>query len=365
MADGVELSAENTLSVAEELLTMRRLDAALRCFQEAEAMGAPTNRCAAGRWQIYMLRGDFPAAWAESRAICSAKGTDPNCLWQGEDVRGKKVIVRCLHGFGDAVQFFRYAPQLEALARSVVWEVPPELLQLARYFRGVEHVVTWGDHQATNEDLLVRARDQGTEREDWDVQMEVMELPCMFQTRLTDLPIASDYLQLPRKLAESVHAGLGPAWAPRIGLVWAAGEWNPARSIPLELLLQLMDTGGCEFWNMQGGPAQHAAGLDQLRDTKLCHSGILALASVIEQFDLVITVDTLAAHLAGALGVEAWVMLQYAADWRWMMERDDSPWYPSLRLFRQPSPGNWAAVIHAVQYALREWLESEAEGEAA
>lgn len=274
------------------------------------------------------------------------------------------MIVRCLHGFGDAIQFFRYAPQLEAMAGAVVWEVPPEMLQLARYFRGVERVVTWIDHP-TNEDPFLGIPGEDTARQPWDVQMETMELPCLFQTRLADLPIATDYLRLPRKLAASVHAGMGTASAPRIGLVWAAGEWNQSRSVPLDLLPRLLETGGCEFWNMQGGPGQHFTGLDKLRDSELCHSGILALASVIEQFDLVITVDTLAAHLAGALGVEAWVMLQYAADWRWMMDRDDSPWYPSLRLFRQPSPGNWAAVLHAVQYELQEWLQSEAEGEAA
>ena len=352
MADVVELSRENVLSAAEDLLAKRRLDAALRRFEEAEEMGADPDACAAGRWLIHMLRGDFAAAWKESRTSRQGGKADENCLWRGEDVRGKRVMVRCLHGLGDAVQFLRYAPQLEAMAESVVWEVPPELLQLAPYFRGVERVVTWGDKGATIKD--------------WDVQMEIMELPFMFQTRLVDLPIATDYLWLPRKLADSVHAGMGTASVPRIGLVWAAGEWNQARSIPVELLSPLLETGGCEFWNMQGGPAQSfGSGLGKLRDTKLCHSGILALASVIEQFDLVITVDTLAAHLAGALGVEAWVMLQYAADWRWMMDRDDSPWYPSIRLFRQPSPGNWAAVVHAVQYALEEWLESEAEEEAA
>ncbi len=351
MGNVIELSCENVLSAAESLLAKRRLDAALRRFQEAEEMGASLDDCAAGRWQIHMLRGDFAAAWEESRRIREGGKHDPNCLWRGEDVRGKRVMVRCLHGLGDAVQFFRYAPQLEVMAESVVWEVPPELLQLAPYFRGVERAVTWGG--------------EGETAKEWDVQIESMELPCMFKTRLTDLPISTDYLWLPRKLADAVHAGMGAASMPRIGLVWAAGEWNQSRSVPPELLSQLLETNGCEFWNMQGGPAQHFTAPDKLRDTKLCHSGILALASVIEQFDLVITVDTLAAHLAGALGVEAWVMLQYAADWRWMMGRDDSPWYPSFRLFRQPSPGNWAAVVHAVQYALQEWLESEAEGEAA
>jgi hypothetical protein len=276
------------------------------------------------------------------------------------------------------VQFVRYAPRLAALAKSVVWEVPPEMLQVARYFRGVERVASWSDHPAneglfagapdngpTNHDLFAPGRSEGLAGQDWDVQIEVMELPCMFGTRLDDLPIATNYLRLPRKLEESVHAGMGTASAPRIGVVWAAGEWNASRSIPVELLPRLLKTEGCEFWSLQGGPARHGSGLDKLRETKLCQIGILALASVIEQLDLVITVDTLAAHLAGALGVEAWVMLQYAADWRWMTEREDSPWYPSLRLFRQPTPGNWAAVLHAVQYALREWLELGVEEEAA
>jgi hypothetical protein len=362
--------AEEALASAEKLLEMRRLDAALRHLDEAEAMGAPASRCAAGRWQIHMLRGDFPAAWEVSRAIRKAMGTDENCLWRGEDVRGKRVMVRCLHGFGDAVQFIRYAPRLATLAKSVVWEVPPEMMQLARYFRGVERVVTWSGHP-TNKDLFAGTPDDHptnkdqTIAKDWDVQMEVMELPCMFGTRLSDLPIATDYLRLPRKLEDSVHAGMGTASAPRIGLVWAAGEWNPSRSIPVELLPRLLEVGGCEFWSLQGETARQVSGLDKLRETKLCQSGILALASVIQQLDLVITVDTLAAHLAGALGVEAWVMLQHAADWRWMMDREDSPWYPSLRLFRQPTPGNWAAVLHAVQYALQEWLGSDVEEEAA
>jgi ADP-heptose:LPS heptosyltransferase len=112
--------------------------------------------------------------------------------------------------------------------------------------------------------------------------------------------------------------------------------------------------------NLQGGSARdewrQLAGRGALRDTQLCNSGILPLASVIAQLDLVISVDTLAAHLAGALGVPAWVMLQHEADWRWMVNRRDSPWYPSLRLFRQPSPGAWHAVIESVEAALRHWL---------
>ena len=253
MADVVELSAENILSAAEDLLAKRRLDAALRRFQEAEARGANPDACVAGRWQIHMIRGDFAAAWEESRAVRESGKFDETCLWRGEDIRGRRVMVRCLHGLGDAVQFLRYAPQLEAMAESVVWEVPPELLQLAPHFRGVERAMTWGD--------------EGPNTNNWDVQMEIMELPCIFQTRLADLPIATDYLWLPQKLADSVHAGMGAASVPRIGLVWAAGEWNQSRSIPPELFSQLLETQGCEFWNMQGGAAQYFTAPHKLRDT--------------------------------------------------------------------------------------------------
>ena len=329
-------SAVQILLEAEALLDIRRLGPALVLFDYAEAAGEDPDRCAAGRWMVHMLTGDFASAWNESDAIRSRGAPDPHRFWQGEDLCGKRVIVRCLHGLGDTVQFVRYAPLLENMAASVIWEVPHALLDLALRFRAVRHVTTW-EHERHRK---------------WDVQLEVMELPYIFRTELPDLPLATNYLHLP-------HTSTRPSTKPQIGIVWSAGEWNLSRSIPLHLLLPVLSRNDCEFWNLQGGLVRDTWNdLDcpGLRDSPACNSGVASLAAVISHLDLIITVDTLAAHLAGALGIPAWVMLQYAADWRWMVGRADSPWYPSLRLFRQPSAGDWDSLVVSLNASLDHWL---------
>lgn len=347
--------AAELLDSAEDMLSERKLNEALDYYIRAESAGADRERCAGGEWMVHMLRGDFPAAWAESDATRRLHNLDPNCLWRGEAITDKRVVVRCLHGLGDAVQFFRYAPQLNAVAEKVVWQVPPEMVDLATCFPGVGQAITW--------------RREGSDFTDWDVQIECMELPNIFRTHLRELPIATNYLRLPTDLIESIDKQMGHTSGPRIGLVWAAGNWNSSRSIPLNLFYPMLQSSGCEFWNLQGG-AERASGSAlpkqlKLRDAKPCNRGIVPLAGVISRLDLVITVDTLAVHLAGALGVPAWVLLQYAADWRWMIRRLDSPWYPSLRLFRQPSPGDWGSVVREVEESLLNWVEAGAERMAA
>ncbi|HEX5236781.1 MAG TPA: hypothetical protein VFW25_15785 [Silvibacterium sp.] len=339
------ISAAALLEKAEELLAARELRPALQMFQSAETYGADADRCAARRWIAHMLRGDFPAAWRESDAIGARGAGGSNSLWRGEDLAGKRVVVRCLHGFGDAVQLLRYAPRLNAVAAEVIWEVPPALLELALFFTGVERAITWGTGQAPPE---------------LDVQIEVMELPWIFRTDIAELPIARNYLRVPRELMATAAAEMAPRIAPRVGLVWGAGEWNPSRSVPLSLFRGMMRTEECEFWNLQGGTARELERCGKLRESRSCNSGIAALAAVIAQLDLVITVDTLAAHLAGAMGKPVWLMLQYQADWRWMVNRSNSPWYSSMRLFRQKRADEWGAVVDSVDEALNEWLSYEA-----
>ena len=335
-------TAEAELLQAEEHLDARELAAALAGFNAAERLGANPDRCAAGRWMAAMLRGDFGSAWRESDAIRLRGAPDSYRFWNGEDIRRKRVIVRCLHGFGDAVQFLRYAPALSNMASEVTFEVAPRFVEIAGCFEGVEKVITWGGGAPHHSPQ-------------WDVQMEVMELPYLFRTDIRELPIAERYLHLPQHAVANVARQMGTSSVPRVGVVWSAGDWNPSRCMPFHALAPVLKSAECEFWNLQGPGGPDEQGYEVCREAEGCRDSIFTLAAVISQLDLVLTVDTLAAHLAGALGVPAWVMLQYAADWRWMTEISRSPWYPSLRLFRQPRPGDWASVVADIRRALDEW----------
>ena len=335
-----EDQAEAWLARAEQALDVRDLAAARLALAQAELEGANPGRCDGLRWTVAMLQGRFEEAWLRSDAIRARNQPDPHRFWLGQDLRGSRVIVRCLHGFGDAVQMLRYAPLLAQLAGSVVYEVPPQLLEVAPYFFGVDRVITWGEHAPAVPPV-------------YDVQVEVMELPYLFRTQAAHLPLATAYLQLPAPLLAEVALRLGRSEKPRAGVVWSAGEWNPARSIPLACLKPVLEQSGYEFWNLQGGTARTA--LSSLPDaTEVCGPGILALAATIAHLDLVITVDTLAAHLAGALGKPVFLLLQFAADWRWLTGRTDSPWYPGLSIFRQPAPDDWPAAIAQVCQALEQ-----------
>ena len=329
---------------AERLLHMRELDAALSAFARAKALGADPGECHAGRWMAHMLQGNFMPAWQESDAIRNQGTADPHRFWQGEELHGKSVILRCLHGLGDAVQFFRYVPALRSLVKRLVIEVPPALLELAPYFAGVQEVITWG----SGAPLIAPS---------WDVQIEINELPYLFRTTEEHLPIATSYLHLPSDSRGCPEAPTAKSPLRKVGVVWASGDWKPSRSLPFELLRPVLSCADCEFWNLQGGPERRRwlelAPASHLNDADASEHSVLALAETIAQLDLIITSDTLAAHLAGALGVPGWVLLERAADWRWQHGREDSPWYPSLRLFRQDRDGDWERVITRITNEIR------------
>ena len=320
------------LEEAESLLAQRDLIGARRAFHNAQAAGADPDRANGGLWQTHMLLGDFEFAWQQSDALRARNAPDPHRFWQGEDIRGKRVIVRCLHGFGDAVQMLRYAPRLEALASEIIFEVPPRLVPIASCFEGVHNVITWGEEAPR-------------ETPAWDVQVEIMELPYLFRTTCVQLPITTRYLTLPPEAIQQAAEKMGEATRLRVGLVCSAGTWNPSRSVQQPQL----NHPHIEFWNLEG---QGSASSSHRSQVEITGDGILPLAATIANLDLVITVDTLAAHLAGAQGIPAFLLLQHAADWRWLHAHTDTPWYPSLELFRQPTPGDWHNPLTAVQHRL-------------
>jgi ADP-heptose:LPS heptosyltransferase len=280
--------------------------------------------------------------------VIRARGApDAARFWQGEEIEGKRVILRCLHGLGDAVQFLRFVPALGARVGHLTIEVPPWFFKIAPMFSGVEDVITWCDQPPG-------------ERPPWHVQMEVNELAYFFRTTEFDLPVAERYLVLPNETLEAVLPTSRRPTRLRVGVVWASGQWDTSRSLPLVSLKPLLIRQDCEFWNLQGGDKrvewETIAGAENLHAAEECSNSVVHLAALIAQLDLIITPDTLAAHLAGALGKPAWVLLQYAADWRWQHGRSDSPWYPTLRLFRQQKEGGWDAVIDEVRQELDAWL---------
>jgi hypothetical protein len=342
----MRLDHASLLDWADALLRRRQLSDAIACFYQAEQPGFDSNRCASGRWTAFMLSGQFVSAWEESDAIRHREGTDPRSSCQDTVLRDKRLIVRCLHGFGDTVQFLRFAPRLRALTSRLIIEVAPRMVDLARCIDGVQEVITWGPSQP--------------DCTEWDMQVEVMELPYLFRITAGDLPIASNYVKPPAKKLCPPMGIVDSTPSPQIGVVWSCGNWNLSRSVPLQMLTPLLQQPDCCFWNLQGGPARtdwqkmrcHSMMCDA---QELCDGGLLPLAVVISQLDLVITVDTLAAHLAGAMNIPVWVLLQHEADWRWMVGRDDSPWYPSMRLFRQSRPSSWAGTIADVEYAFGKW----------
>jgi hypothetical protein len=344
------------LEQAHRALAERRVEQSLQAFFNAETAGADSNECAGGRWQCWMLLGDMERAWRESDAIRASGKPDPHRVWNGSSWTGKRVLLRTLHGFGDAIQCIRYAPLLREQARSLVVETNPRLLDLMRCFPGVDEVRPWNASAQAGPDLTPDSPPA------WDVELEITELPYVFRTETATIPRCCPYLQPPSGLTLAVANNMGAHSRPRIGLAWGCGVWNRSRMIPLPLLTPLLGRKGAIFYSLEreSENAQWTAlrSRYRLEDAAAYGDGLLPLAAVIASLDLVITVDTMAAHMAGAMGKPAWLLLQHAADWRWMLDRTDSPWYPSMRIFRQRIARDWHSVIDAVGQELDRVCES-------
>ncbi len=346
---GVEL-----LGKAEALLSARACGSALTEFDRAELAGAGEDRCAAGRWMCQMLLGTYEQAWHESDAIRERGAPDSYRFWHGEPIDGKRVMLRCLHGYGDTVMYLRWLPSLRARASEVIVQAAPEMLPLLRCMPDAGRIVTWNRESASDADL-------------WDVQIECAELPYLFRVTPATLPSPTRF-EFSEAKQHRLRGLLGSRTRPRVGLVWTGSGYDPARSIPFDQLGSLLANHGVDFWSLQarennaewdcytlerGWSARtfyHADGT---------HAGIADLAALAAELDLIITIDTLAAHLAGSLGLPTWLLLKREADWRWMLDSDDSPWYPTMRIFRQSESGDWEAVITQLCERLRDWCEEQ------
>lgn len=317
-----------------------RLEEALSHFSRALSL-APDSAVIRFDRALYLLgAGDYARGWEDYEArleLLASPAKLPAPLWRGEALADKSVLVRHEQGFGDTIMFARLLPALARHGANVIFRVQPELVELMRTMRG-----SW------------RVESEADPLPGADFYCPLASLPHRLRLTADDIPI-EPYLSAPanRKLQ-------APATAKqRIGLVWAASATSgsgPLRSISFAEILDLCGSSCCEFVSLQVGPNAGdiaAAGAQALVSDL---SGILKnfadTAAVIDQLDLIVTVDTAVAHLAGAMGKRTFVVLPAAADWRWMRDRSDSPWYPSLRLFRQKKPGDWNDPLGEVREAI-------------
>jgi Flp pilus assembly protein TadD len=298
---------------------------------------------------VLLLKGDFATGWAEHewrlklRKFPGGLREFSRPQWDGAHLNGRRILLHAEQGFGDSIQFVRYAPMVAERGARVIVQCQEALCRLFHGVRGVEHVV---------------GQKEGLP--DFDLHCPLLSLPKMFATTMATIPATAPYLTAESELAAQWAARLGASSEKRIGLVWAgsAGYANDRnRSVPLAAFRPLFKIPGVKFYNLQKGEAaaqiaaqpanlelvDHAEALIDFTDT----------AALIANLDLVISVDTAVAHLAGAMGKPVWLLLPFSPDWRWLLERNDSPWYPTIRLFRQNTQGDWGDVIARVADALR------------
>ncbi|MDB5459001.1 MAG: repeat-containing protein [Caulobacteraceae bacterium] len=340
--------AEGLVNRGMVLQAQARFDEAVAAYDRAMAIAPDFADPYWNKALVLLLQGDFEAGgqlyerrWDRTDAPPSpAVGDVP--LWLGQTpVAGKTILLHGEQGLGDTIQMLRYAPLVAAQGARVALSVQPGLIELAQRIRGVDRIV-----------------DAGTAADGVDLHCPLMSLPLALGTTLPTIPAEVPYLAAPAAKRTEWAARLGPATRPRIGLAWSGNRDHKNdrnRSMALETLLPLLakDT---DYISLQREyrPADQAlmAADGRIRDVADQLESFTDTAALIEHLDLVVSVDTSAAHLAGALGKPLFVLLPWVPDHRWLLERDDSPWYPTARLFRQQRSGDWSGPLEALAAAL-------------
>ncbi|MGE3682245.1 MAG: glycosyltransferase family 9 protein [Bdellovibrionales bacterium] len=251
-------------------------------------------------------------------------------VWMGKPLEGAAVLIRCHHGLGDTIQFVRFCPLVRQRARRIVVKAQEPLCPLLREVGGIDHVVS------------LHAPDPP-----YEVDVEIMELAYIERITLANLPAPVPYLFTRRNSPEFKKDE-----RLKVGLTWAVGDFRPERGLPFHALRPILDIPGVRFFSLQRGPPAAQSGGYSFALGPEAPEDLEVTAALIREMDFVVTVDTMVAHLAGALGRPVLILLCHNSDWRWMRERRDSPWYPTARLFRQVHPGNWSVPVTQVRHYL-------------
>jgi tetratricopeptide (TPR) repeat protein len=324
---------------------------------------------AGAHWNLSLLQlllGDFSGGWLRYEwrwqenelGTYKEKRDFPEPLWLGEEpLAGRTILLHAEQGLGDTLQFCRYAPLVNRLGATVILEAQPPLVSLLAGLEGVTRVIARGEALPA-----------------FDYHCPLMSLPLAFRTSIETIPADIPYIKAEPAKAAYWQTHLGVRQKPRVGLVWNGGfrphqpeVWavNGRRNIPLELISRI-NVSGFDFYSLQKGePAESELLLRRQEvwpETNLFNfahelKDFSDTAALIENLDLVISVDTSTAHLAAAMGKPVWLLNRFDTCWRWLLNRDDSPWYPTVRLFRQERPGDWESVISRVARTLQEALQ--------
>ena len=324
---------------------------ALVCYQKAVQINPEDAEAHWNMSNVLLLTGDFERGWKEYEWLWKTKdnmGRRRNFsqpLWDGSDIGGRTIFIYAEYGFGDTIQFIRYVRLVKKYGARVIVECQKELASLLRSVHGIDMIIPCGEQLP-----------------DFDLHYPLMKLPVAFHTDFGNMPAETPYILADRGLIQEWNRRLMPDSAGlKIGLVWSGGGLPLKKSCSLEMYAPLADLKGITFYSLQMGEAGKEAenpptGM-KLRDYTNEIRDFSDTAALIENLDLVIAVDTSVAHLAGALGKPVWVLLPFVPDWRWFLDREDSPWYPSMRLFRQPSLGDWGSVSAKVVEGLQKEIE--------
>ena len=327
------------------LADLMRFDEALACYGKALAVRPDYAEAHFNEATLRLLLGDYRGwekyEWRKREQIANSQQAFPQPVWSGnEPLEGKTILLHAEQGMGDTIQFARYAPLVAAKGGRAVLRVPRALQSLMRTLAGAPEVVSRDDPLPA-----------------FDVHCSLLSLPLAFGTDAATIPATVPYVSaLPDRVIDwSERLELAMAGDVRVGLAWsgnAAHKNDRNRSIAFDRLAPALDVAGVKFVVLQTD--LRAGDADAIRDhPNVMHFGdahrdFADTAALIATLDLVISVDTAVAHLAGALGKPVWVLLPLMPDWRWMIGRDDSPWYPTARLFRQEARGDWGGVIAPV-----------------
>ena len=345
-ARAVELAPANAayaVNLGRLKLLRRDVPAAAELFERATRLD-PQHVVAHGMLGMTLLAGgDYPRGWAEwswhyeHAAPPPPAGQAP--LWDGGELQGRTILVYAEQGQGDTIQFIRFARLLAQRGAEVVAQCQPALKRL---------LVAC--------DFLAAVRETGEPLPPHDCRTPVSFLPHRLGTTLATIPADVPYLKADPRATEAWRrqlAQLGPGM--KVGLVWRGSPGfltDKIRSVALQTLMPLAQVAGVKLLSLQKGAGGEEAAACGITDWTARLKDFADTAALVAGLDLVISVDTAVAHLAGALGKNVWIMLPYAPDWRWMLEHEDTPWYPMARLFRQPKPGDWPAVVEAMAVRL-------------